>query len=470
MRHTGLFAGIVLSGLAAATVALVPPMATTTVALTGTALYLGGTGHPMTVPPDTTDYIRGYIDWANYNFVAPSQLCPWCTAVGVYGPEQFWPITGLRDMSYNASVAIGLDNLDACLRGKPCTVTDPPYTSSGPRALTDSSYTVFSYSQSGAIAGLEKSDLIAHPPSGTVNFVFVSNPGRPNGGILERFVGAYVPILDVTFTGATVTNSPQPTPLTTVDAVHQYDPVADFPTNPLNLLSLANSLLGFAYEHPEGHSGAPLLQGQYQDSTYYLIATDTLPLLRPLTIVPFLGPLLATTMDPPLRVLVETGYNRTINPGAPTTAKYLYFPNPIKTACNFLAAIPNGWDNGIAYITGNPDDRPFHTTPAGPYGVGGPPVYAGAIDPYGPPTPLPEPGTTAKVTALGTKAAAAVTVSPTGTETSPAAPDGRGPAAPTRALRPSSAPTRSPTASAARSASAPSPASAVRATRSSPAR
>ena len=74
-------------------------MATTTVALTGTALYLGGTGHPLTVPPDTADYIRGYIDWANYNFVTPSQLCPWCTAVGVYGPEQFWPITGLRDMS-----------------------------------------------------------------------------------------------------------------------------------------------------------------------------------------------------------------------------------------------------------------------------------------------------------------------------------------------------------------------------------
>ncbi len=469
MRHTGLFAGIVLPGLAAATVALVPPTATTTVALTGTALYLGGTGHPLTVPADTTDYIRGYIDWANYNFVAPSQLCPWCTAVGVYGPEQFWPITGLRDMSYDASVAIGLDNLDACLRGKPCTVTDPPYTSSGARVLTDSSYTVFSYSQSGAIAGLEKSDLIAHPPSGTVNFVFVSNPGRPNGGILERFVGAYVPILDVTFTGATVTNSPQPTPLTTVDAVHQYDPVADFPTNPLNLLSLVNSLLGFAYEHPEGHSGAPLLQGQYQDSTYYLIQTDTLPLLRPLTIVPFLGSLLATTMDPPLRVLVETGYNRTINPGAPTTAKYLYFPNPIKTACNFLAAIPNGWDNGIAYITGNPGNRPFHTTPAGPYGVGGPPVYAGAIDPYGPPTPLPEPGT-ATAAPLGTKAAAAVTVSRTGIETSPAAPGGRGPAVPARALRPSSAPTRSPTASAARSASVPGPASAVRATRSSPAR
>ena len=146
-------------------------------------------------------------------------------------------------MGFDASVAIGLANLNDCLRGSACTVTDPPYTTSGSRVVSDSSYTVFSYSQSGAVATIQKSTLIAHPPSGTVDFVFVSNPNRPNGGILERFVGVHIPILDVTFNGATVTNSPQPTPLTTVDAVHQYDPVADFPLNPLNALAVVNSLL-----------------------------------------------------------------------------------------------------------------------------------------------------------------------------------------------------------------------------------
>jgi hypothetical protein len=470
MRRNGRAIGVGLPVIAAALLSLIPSPVVTAVDLTGTGLYLGGTRHPLTLPPDTTEYIEGYIDWANYNFVTPSGLCPWCTSVGVYGPEEFWPVTGLRDMSYNASVAIGLESLNDCLRGKPCTVTDPPYTSSGPQVLTDSSYTVFSYSQSGAIASMEKSDLIAHPPSGTVSFVFASNPNRPNGGILERFVGAYVPILDVTFNGATVTNSPQPTPLTTVDVVHQYDPVADFPLNPLNLLADINALFGFAYAHHEGHSGAPILQGQFQDSTYYLIATDTLPILQPLTIVPFLGPLLATTIDPPLRVLVETGYNRTINPGTPTTAKYMYFPNPITTAGDFLAAIPNGWDNGIAYLTGDPTNRPFHTTPAGPYGVGGPPVYAGAIDPYGPPTPLPEPLTVAPTASLAPVAVSPIMASQTETETSPAAPGARALAAPARALRPSSAPTRSPRASAARSASAPGPASAARAATPSRAR
>jgi hypothetical protein len=195
----------------------------------------------------------------------------------------------------------------------------------------------------------------------------------------------------VTFSGATVTNSPQPTPLTTVDIVHQYDPVGDFPLNPLNPLSLINALIGFAYEHPELGTGTAELQGQYQDSTYYLVPTETLPMVRPLTIVPYLGPLMATVIDPPLRVLVETGYNRTINPGAPTPAKYLYIPNPFDVAINTLQAIPTGWDNGIAYVTGDPANRPFHTAPQGPYGVGGPPVDAGAIDPYGPPTPVAPP-------------------------------------------------------------------------------
>ena len=376
----------------------------TRLALTATALYMGGTDHPLSIPEDTTTYIADYIDWAYTDMVGPSGLCaggePGCAPVAVRTPAEFWPVTGLKAMQFDDSVQLGLANLDACLRGTTCTVTDPPFTSTGSRQLTDTAYTVFSYSQSGAIASIQKSTMIAQPPTGTVSFVFDSNPNRPNGGILERFVGVHIPVLGVTFNGATVTNSPQPTPLTTVDFVHQYDPVADFPTNPLNLLAVVNVLFGFAYEHPEGEHGDPQLQGQYQDSTYYLFPADTLPLLRPLTVIPALGPLLATVLDPPLRVLVETGYDRTINPGAPTPAKYLYFPNPIATAINLLAAIPTGWDNGIAYLSGDPANRPFGTTPPGPYGVGGPPVYAGAVDPYGPPTPL------APVPALATRAAA----------------------------------------------------------------
>jgi hypothetical protein len=393
MRTIGRAAVVALLAVAVALAVTMPSTVRSWVTLTATALYMGGTDHSLTIPgQDPPSYIDWYVNWAYDNFVGPSGLCtggdPGCAQATVYTPAEFWPITGLSAMSFDESVALGLDNLDDCLRGAVCTVTDPPFTSSSQRQLTDTSYTVFSYSQSGTIATKMKSDLIAHPPTGSVSFVFLSNPNRPNGGILERFVGVRIPILGVTFSGATVTNSPQPTPLSTVDIVHQYDPVGDFPTNPLNLVAMINSLLGFAYEHPEGGTGTPELQGQYQDTTYYLIPSETLPLVRPLTIVPYLGPLLATILDPPLRVLVETGYDRTINPGSPTPAKYLYVPNPITTTVDFLKAIPTGWDNGIAYITGDPANRPFHTTPQGPYGVGGPPVNAGAVDPYGPPTPM----------------------------------------------------------------------------------
>lgn len=365
------------------------------IALAGTALYMGGTGHTLTIPgPGPPSYIESYVDWAHDNFVGPSQLCgPSCTPAAVYTPAEFWPAefwpdTGLDSMTFDESVAVGLANLDNCLRQRPCAVTDPPYTSSEIRVVGGTDFTVFGYSDSATIATIAKSNLIAHPPAGSVTFVLVASGNRPNGGILERFVGVHLPILGVTFNGATVTNSPQPTPLTTVDVVHQYDLVADFPTNPLNLLADLNALIAFPYDHPEFGTGTPLLQGQYQDSTYYLFPAEVLPLVRPLTVVPYLGPLLATVLDPPLRVLVETGYDRTINPGAPTPAKYLYFPNPIATTVNFLTAIPTGWDNGISYLTGDPANRPFHTTPPGPYGVGGPPVNAGAVDPYGPPTPL----------------------------------------------------------------------------------
>ncbi len=375
--------------VAAAVILIVPVTIRAAIDLAATALYMGGTGHTLTIPgPDSPSYIDRYVNWAYDNFVGPSQLCgPICVPAAIYTPAEFWPNSGLHSMTFDESVAVGLANLNSCLRAAPCAVTDPPFTSSGLRTLGGSDFTVFGYSDSATVASIQKSNLIAHPPAGAVSFVLVASGNRPNGGILERFVGVRLPILGVTFNGATVTNSPQPTPLTTLDVAHQYDLIADFPTNPLNLLADVNALIEFVYDHPEFGVGTPLLQGQYQDSTYYMFPADVLPLVRPLTVVPYLGPLLATILDPPLRVLVETGYDRTINPGAPTPAKYLYFPNPITTAVNFLKAIPTGWDNGIAYVTGDPAKRPFHTTPPGPYGVGGPPVYAGAIDPYGPPTP-----------------------------------------------------------------------------------
>ncbi|MGD9619812.1 MAG: PE-PPE domain-containing protein [Mycolicibacterium sp.] len=368
-------------------------------AFAATALIMGGNSHPLSVPQDTTEFITAYVGAADSEYIAPSELCGGtCDLIAVYTPEEFKFVTGFHDLTFDQSVAVGEANLDDCIRGVDCVVTLAPYTETGqPQPVSDSTYVVYSYSESATIATNQKLGLIAHPVESEVSFIMVANPNRPHGGILERFVGVHIPILGVTFNGATPTFSPEPAPLTTIDVARQYDGWADFPTNPLNLPSVVNALMGTHYVHGDYFGvGTPQLQGQFQDATYYLTPTPIVPLLMPLQAIPFLGTALAVTLDPAVRVMVETGYDRTINPGKPTPAKYLYIPNVIKTAVDLVVAIPTGWDDGISYLTGDPNNRPFHTKrPDSPFGVGGPPVFTGAIDPYGAPTPyLTAPGAT----------------------------------------------------------------------------
>lgn len=370
--------------VAAAPTALAPPI------LTATALYMGGTFGQLSVPDNPPDFISSYISDMASHYLAPTGLCAAvCTPLGVYTPEKIRLVTGFGDLTFDDSVAQGMFNLDSCVRGLPCVSTPPPYTSTSTTRLTDTSYTVLGYSQSATVATNEKAKLMSDPASASISFVLVANPNRPNGGILERFTGSYIPFLGITFNGATPTDSAQSAPLTTVDIAGQYDLMSDFPTNPLNLLADLNALIGYWTVHQQPFAGgAPELQGRYQDSTYYLIPTPTLPLLWPVAQIPYAGPFVTALLDPPLRVLVESGYDRLINPGAPTPANWLYFQNPISTAINLLQSIPTGWDNAIAYATGDSANRPLGTTPPSTYGVGGPPVKAGAVDAYGDPTPF----------------------------------------------------------------------------------
>ena len=364
-----------------------PPESLTDVQSAATALIMGGTNQVLSIGPASPDFLQDFVDEANAYYIEPTGLCkgsrPGCSLAAVYTPEQLRPFTGLTDMTFDASVAEGAANLADCLRGIACTVTTAPYTNTGLQKVVDSSYVVLGISQSAIIASHVKAALIAQPADSTVSFVLVSNQGRPNGGLLERFVGAYIPYLGISFTGATPTDSSPTQPLLTVDVARQYDGWTDFPTNPLNMVATLNALLGALFLHDDYlySGGPPLLQGYYQDTTYYLGPTTVLPLLIPLSQIPVVGMALAKALDPPLRVLVETGYDRTINPGQPTPARYTYFPNPFKTLVDFAIAIPTGWDDAISYVTGG-GARPFGTAVQPIYGVGGPPVYAGAVDPY----------------------------------------------------------------------------------------
>ena len=354
--------------------------------LSATALFMGGTNQPVTVPLATPDFARAFVNDRYTKYVGPTGLCtggdPGCTLIAVYTPERLF--------GFDASVAEGRVLLDSCIRGAACTATSAPYETTGSTPLTDTTYVVYGVSQSAMIEGEEKSHLIANPVAGTiVSFVLLSNPERPNGGLWPRFVRGGIPFLGISFDGATATNSSKSNPLTTVDITAQYDGFTDFPLNPLNLIADLNGLLGIALAHGDikPFTEAPQLQGYYQDTTYYLQPASLVPLVMPLALIPVIGMPLARALDAPLRVIIEAGYDRTINPGQPTPAKYSYFPNPVKTLVDFAVAIPTGWDDAITSITGNPANRPFHTAPQPVYGVGGPPVYAGAVDPYGPVDP-----------------------------------------------------------------------------------
>ncbi|MCV7149992.1 PE-PPE domain-containing protein [Mycobacterium pyrenivorans] len=403
MRRSSVSATVAILAIVVTMLLTVASVFTSALALAGTALIMGGSSHPLSVPQDTTEFITDYVDSADNVYIAPSGLCgATCSLIAVYTPEQFKFITGIFDLTFDESVAVGQANLNDCIRGDACTVTVSPYTETGPLTVSDGSYVVYAYSESSTIASKQKLQLIAHPAASTVSFMMLANPNRPNGGILERFVGAYIPFFGVTFNGATPTYSSQQAPLTTVDIARQYDGWTDFPTNPFNLLADINALMGTTFLHYDYFgAGTPQLQGQFQDTTYYLIPAPVVPLLIPLTYMPWVGRPLAIALDPAMRVLIETGYDRTINPGLPTPAKYFYIPNLIRAAFDFAVAIPTGWDDAISYITGDPADRPFHTqVPNSPFGVGGPPVYTGAVDPYGDPTPYVAPPVAAPVASI----------------------------------------------------------------------
>jgi hypothetical protein len=238
---------------------------TTLVALDAVALIMGGTGHPLSVGADTGDFITSYVNNANNDYIVLTGFCgpSVCTPVPVATPEQFVPVSGT--MTFDQSVAQGVSNLGQAINAQPA----------GTRMV------VFGYSQSARIASIEKGNLAAAGSTLPLSFVLIGNPNRPNGGILERFGGLQIPILGATFDGATPTN----TNFGTVDIARQYDGWADFPTNPLNPLADANAVAGIYYIHGDYQSVGlrnALYQGQYGDTTYYLIPSDRLPLLMPL--------------------------------------------------------------------------------------------------------------------------------------------------------------------------------------------
>jgi hypothetical protein len=381
-------AGVALLGIVAAALSALTSTMTTVFTLAAATYIVGGTqfAPPFCVPfCGTLATPQQNIDLATpyVNFFVPSTQNPGNPSVVPY-PASFWPIsTGyLFAPTYNQAVADGVAALP------------PP---NGPNGIQPGSV-IFGYSQGANVATVYKRNFNAawaSNPSGAppITFVLIGNGNRPNGGALERFNGLYIPILNFSFNGATPTNTAGAAPgqITTYDIARQYDGFADFPTNPLNLLADANAMAGIILVHPGYGSVNPnqaVFQGTYGDTAYYLIPTYPLPLLMPLQMVPVVGPIAVDALDPALRVLVEAGYNRTTNPGVPTPANLLYFPNPTNVGQSLLVAIPLGLQLAQQDITGArvPGTPPDYVQGQGTYGIGGPPVTLPGQTP--PPIPL----------------------------------------------------------------------------------
>lgn len=128
---------------------------------------------------------------------------------------------------------------------------------------------IVGYSQSATIAKVAKRNFIedydqADPDATPIaGFVLVSDPNKPDGGILERYkVFGTIPFFGITFGG-----------------------ISDHPVWVLNFLAMANALVGYVYLHgqtPSADDADLIYQGSAGDTDYYVVDNDIVPILRPL--------------------------------------------------------------------------------------------------------------------------------------------------------------------------------------------
>ncbi|MGI9124700.1 MAG: PE-PPE domain-containing protein, partial [Mycobacterium sp.] len=267
--------GVLLSAVIVAAAGITPSTPPARAMAASISVQLAATDALVMTGTDMHVIDPGWIHVAVDHFVAPT-LGGEFTAIPVVTPEEFWPFGGLFDRTFNQSVAAGTVILDAAIAD-----TVARHTAQGD---PDAPIAVFGYSQSAVIITFEKRHLLeaiaAGEPTPPLSFVMLGNPGRPNGGIHERFPGFWLP--GWTFSGATPTDTPFPT----VVIARQYDPFADFPRYPLNPFALANSVMGLFYAHdysqvtldpsdPNYNPGTTVRH--YLDTTYYMIPAEHLP-------------------------------------------------------------------------------------------------------------------------------------------------------------------------------------------------
>ena len=250
-----------------------------------TTLVMGGTGQQIPT--------ASFLNIVNNLFLQPN--LSGTSPLGLNTPEQFYPFGNVKQLTLSASVSQGVQILDNALQ---------PYISSG------TPVGVFGYSQSAVIASLEMKALqAAGVPSSDVHFVLIGDLMNPNGGIFERFAGLNMTALGIDFYGSTPSNA-YPTTIYTME----YDGWADFPEYPLNILSDLNAFAStthFDYTSlttTQVQNAIHLATSGATQTNYYVITTDSLPLLNGVRNIPIIGNPIADLLQPDLTYLVNMGY------------------------------------------------------------------------------------------------------------------------------------------------------------------
>ena len=303
------------------------------------ALMMGGTGMPVPSSEWMDSIINDYID----------------PATGADYTAQVVPTPA--NLPVDLSVQNGLADLQTAMATQQLADPGAPYVIEG-------------YSMSALIAVDEEEQLASMTAAGQsvpdVTVALFGSGNRPNGGIYERLDGLYVPGAGVDANGAEPTDLGIPT----IDVADQYDGLADVPQYPANLVADLNDLLGIIYVHTSYGDGAvpglfpdsTPLTGPFTDdyalgsteivkqvtgdATFYLIPTQTLPLLDPLLDLGVPQSVL-NIVQPALQVIVEAGYDRSIPFGDPTPFELIPTLDPVTFTLEFGNGVVEGADNAF---------------------------------------------------------------------------------------------------------------------------
>ncbi|WP_036427307.1 MULTISPECIES: PE-PPE domain-containing protein [unclassified Mycobacterium] len=183
--------------------------------------------------------------------------------------------------------------------------------------------TILGMSQGAEVAEIARADMAKDPAyvahAGDYTFTLIGDPYQPNGGILSRFTAwNRMPILGDLFPFGRP--GPSDSPFQTTVYQNQYDGFADFPAY-FNPLAVVNAVMGIVFEHVlPGYALEPKASSNTVSTTVgnttYVTFPQRLPLLAPLRLAASLigAQRLVDAMDPVLRVIIESAYERTADP------------------------------------------------------------------------------------------------------------------------------------------------------------